>query len=217
MNVQGQESCNPALDRAEYYNDLAQTVFFPVYPVIANEILKKADIDTGQCLDVGSGPGYLSIALATLSNLTVYALDNSRPMRNIAIRNAKKYRLEHRVKPVSGDINEFPFDARSMDLVVSRGTFFFWNDLSRGFFECLRVLKPGGMAYIGDGFGNVRLRDEIVSQMRERSPLWEGEGRGWYAQCDPHMIRSALAAAGIFEYDFIHDESGYWVCFTRNE
>jgi ubiquinone/menaquinone biosynthesis C-methylase UbiE len=207
----------PDQKKAEYYNDIAQTIFFPIYPVIAHQILKNADIDEGSCLDIGSGTGHLAIALATLSDLTVFGLDNSDPMCTIADANVKKYRLERRVRPVFGDVKAIPFDTASMDLVVSRGSFFFWENLSRGFSECMRVLRPGGMAYIGGGFGNARLREEIVVRMRERDPEWEEKRRGWYANCSPHIVRSALAAAGILEYDLIQDDSGYRVCFYKGE
>ena len=216
MNTSCQENNTQTGENAEYYNELAQSVFFPVYPVIAHQILNKANIDTGLCLDVGSGPGHLAIALATLSDLTVFALDNDEPMCRIAEANVAKYRLEQRVRSVFGDVNAIPFETGSINLVVSRGSFFFWENLSRGFSECMRVLRPGGMAYIGGGFGNARLRNEIIVQMRERDPEWENKRRGWYNNCNPHRVRSCLAAAGIFEYDLIEDDSGYWVCFGKS-
>lgn len=215
MNAGGIKNDIQTMERAEYYNDLAQTIFFPTYPVIANQILKKADINTGLCLDAGCGSGHLAIAIATLSNLTVFAMDNARPMCRIAEANVEKYRLHHRVRPVFGDVNAIPFDDASMNLIVSRESFFFWENLSRGFSECKRVLRHGGMAYIGEGFGNARLRDEIIIRMREHDPAWEKKRRGWYANCSPHIVRSALAAAGIFEYDLIVDDTGYWVCFGK--
>jgi ubiquinone/menaquinone biosynthesis C-methylase UbiE len=206
---------DPEKNEAGYYNNLAQTVFFPVYPVIAHQILKKADIDYGLCLDVGSRTGHLSIALATLSDLTVFALDNAEMCR-IAKANVKKYRLERRVKPLYGGVNPLSFDDASIDLVVSRESFFSWESLSRGFSECMRVLRPGGMAYIGDGFGNARLRNEILTRMNGSDPVWVEKRLDNYAKCNPHIIRSAISAAGIFGYDFIQDDSGYWVCFTKS-
>ena len=216
MDAACRENTMQTEERAQYFNELAQTIFFPVYPVIAHQILKKADIDTGLCLDVGSGPGHLAIAIATLSNLTVFALDNDEPMCRIAEANVQKYRLEQRVRTTHGDVNAIPFGNASMNLVVSRGSFFFWKSLSRGFAECLRVLRPGGMAYIGGGFGNERLRDEIAGQMRERDTGWESDKRDRYKRCNPHIVRSALAAAGIFEYDLIDDESGFWIIFKKH-
>jgi len=202
---------------AAEFNEIAQTVFFPIYPVIANQILEKTGIDHGSCLDVGSGPGHLAIAIATLSDLTVYAMDNARPMNRIAMQNIARYRLDQRVYAVLGDVMEIPYDEASMDLVVSRGSFFFWGNLSKGFSECMRVLRPEGTAYIGGGFGNARLRDEISAKMRERDPAWEEKRQGWYRNCSPHIVRAALAAAGIREYDLIEDDSGYWVSFTKKK
>ena len=196
------------------YNEIAQTVFFPIYPVIAHQILKKADIDAGLCLDVGSRTGHLAIAIATLSDLTVFALDNEEMCR-IAEANVEKYRLENRVRPVFGDVNTIPFDTASMDLVISRGLFFFWENLSRGFSECLRVLRPGSMAYIGSGFGNGRLRDEIIARMLERDPAWEKKHRECTERYTPRVVRSALADAGIAKYDLIRDDSGFWICFRK--
>ena len=197
------------------FNEIAQTIFFPIYPVIAHQILKRADRDYGSCLDVGSGPGHLAIALATLSDMQVFAMDNARPMLDIAEANVEKYHLGHRVRPVFGDVHAIPFEDKSMDLVTSRGSFYFWDNLTRGFAECMRVLRPGGMAYIGCGFGSARLRDDILPLMRKRDPAWEGNQQGWYNNCNPPIVRSALAAAGIREYDLIQDDSGYWVIFMK--
>lgn len=198
------------------FNDVAKTIFFPIYPVIAHKILEKTGISTGSCLDIGTGPGHLAIALATLSDLTVYALDNNPAMQKIAETNVAEYRLGRRVRPVPGDVSGLPFGTGSMNLVVSRGSFFFWENLSRGFAECMRVLRPGGMAYIGGGFGNARLRNEIIEKMRSRDPSWEEERRERFRRCSPPVVRSALAGAGITRYDLILDDSGYWVCFGKN-
>lgn len=84
------------------FNEVTETIFFPIYPVITNQILKKADVDAGSCLDVGCGPGHLAISLAALSELKVFAMDNSRPMCRIAKNNVKKYRMERRIRPAFG-------------------------------------------------------------------------------------------------------------------
>jgi ubiquinone/menaquinone biosynthesis C-methylase UbiE len=202
---------------AREYNEFAKTVFAPVYPVIAARILKKCNINKGFCLDVGSGPAHLAIALASFSDLTVYALDNARPMIAIAQENIDGYNLEKRVKPIFGDVSDLPFDDESIDLVVSRSSFFFWQNLPRGFSECLRVLKPGGMASIGWGFGDATLKKEIVSTMRTRDPDWDRSVREGMIRCNPHIVRSSLVAAGIFEYELVNDNSGYWVFFWKGD
>ncbi|NMB77993.1 MAG: class I SAM-dependent methyltransferase [Methanomicrobiales archaeon] len=215
MNALSTTTALQMTDNFRSDNELARSVFFPIFPVIAHQILTKADIDTGFCIDIGSGTGHLAIAIATLSNLTVFALDDSEKAGAIAGANVKQYGLSQRVRPMEGTVNLLPFGTGSVNLAVSRGSFFFWPSLSRGFSECLRVLRPGGLAYIGDGYGNARLQEEVWNQMSKRDPGWQSYQRDLYMRCNPHIIRSALAAAGIFEYELIDNDSGYWIVFRK--
>ncbi len=41
----------------------------------------------------------------------------------------------------------------SVDVVVSRGSFYFWQDRAKGLREVRRILRPGGHAMIGGGLG----------------------------------------------------------------
>lgn len=56
----------PAFDRkgAVQMNEIAQTIFAPIYPVIARQALDITRINRGLCLDIGSGPAMLAIAVA---------------------------------------------------------------------------------------------------------------------------------------------------------
>lgn len=49
-----------------------------VYVKVAKEILAKAGIDEGYCIDLGCGEGELALALARQSKLTIYAVDPDR-------------------------------------------------------------------------------------------------------------------------------------------
>lgn len=146
--------------------------------------------------------------------MTVFALDNAEPVCRIAKENIARYDLARRVKVAPGDVAALPFADRSVDRVASRGSFFFWDDLTRGFSECLGVLKPGSMACIGGGFGNAHLRDEIAAKMRERDPAGETNRQGWAQNCSPPKVRATLAA-GIPVYDLVQDDSGCWVMFRK--
>src|SRR5208337_2959340 len=76
-------------DDARQYDEFTKTTFTRIYPVIANQILDRTGITTGTCLDVGSGPAPLAIAVALLSNLRVTALDSSREMHTLAVQNVR--------------------------------------------------------------------------------------------------------------------------------
>ena len=46
-----------------------------------------------------------------------------------------------------------------MDLVVSRGSIWFWDNPGKALKEIYRILKPGGKAYIGGGKGSPENRE----------------------------------------------------------
>ncbi len=155
------------------YEVIARKVFAPIYPVIAAEILKKTGISKGKCLDMGTGPGYLGLEIARITSLEVWLADISPEMLAYAQQNIMNRKLDRQVHTVWADVHQLPFADESIDLVVSRGSVFFWDDLHRAFSEIYRVLKPNGMTYIGGGFGSEKLKRDIERKMRELDEKWE--------------------------------------------
>ena len=114
---------------------------------IANDVVAK--IGSGTILDLGSGPGYLSIEIARRSpNLQVYGLDLSRQMIKIAERHARGV---DNARFVFGNAAKIPFEDSSIDLVISTGASHHWKSPRLIFEECYRVLKNGQEAWIYDG------------------------------------------------------------------
>lgn len=154
------------------FNNLAKTVFTPVNPVIARQIVDRCKIKMGTCIDIGSGPALLTLALAEITDLSIYALDISEDMYEIAKENIETARLSGRIIPIVGDVHDMPFDDNTADLIMSRGSVFFWDDLADAFKEIYRVLKPDGRGYIGGGFGTAELRAKITEEMEKRDVNW---------------------------------------------
>lgn len=199
---------------AHEFDEIARNVFAPAYPLLASQIIAKTGITTGTCLDLGSGGGYLGLALAGTTALRVCLLDESGDMREIAAANIAARNLEGRVRAIKGDVHEIPLPDASMDLVVSRGSLFFWHDLPRAFREVRRVLAPGGQAYLGGGFGSSQLRDQIVANMRQRIPEWMPK---FDRKRDEMDYGDALGKAGIRDYAIRRDESGFWITFRKQD
>ena len=194
---------------------IANTIFSPIYPVIASQILANTSIHTGKALDVGTGPGHLATALAEASELEVAALDNSEEMIQICTDRIIEKGLAGRVRTAHGDVCAIPFDDESFDLIVSRGSWFFWEDLPKGLTEIYRVLKPGGKTYIGGGFGTASLKKQIVSAMKEKEPDFENGIKERVLSRSPDIVASALNKACVHNYSIIDDESGFWLMMVR--
>lgn len=103
-------------------------------------------------LEVGCGPGHLSIQLARDHGLEVTGLDLDPAMIELAGRNAERAGVLEERDPsfVVGDVAALPFTDGSFDLVVSTMSMHHWTDPAAGLVEIGRVLAPGGRALIWD-------------------------------------------------------------------
>ena len=155
------------------------------------------------------------MALAQESELKLFAFDASPMMLEIAYEHITDAGLVKRVVPVLGDVHDIPFEDNSIDLIVSRGSWFFWDNLDLAFKDMYRVLSPGGMTYIGGGFGNVQLKEAIHAAMAEKDPEFSKGVSNRMMRNNPDRIRNELEKAGIRTYDLIQDDSGFWLIIRK--
>ncbi|WP_298667984.1 class I SAM-dependent methyltransferase [uncultured Methanofollis sp.] len=193
------------------FDRIATRIFSPLYPVIAERLLLWSGKRDGLCVDLGTGPGLLAIALARTSGMDVLALDLSAEMLGFAGGHIRDAGLEDRVFPLLGDVHTLPFRDGTVDLFVSRGSIFFWEDRVRAFAETYRALAPGGVAYLGGSFGTKALKEEIFQKMREVNPDWDRDVGRRSGRADPAALLSDLARAGLFSARIKEDEAGFWV------
>lgn len=66
-------------------------------------------------------------------------------MHTIAKQNIENEGLNHQIFPLIADIHELPFKEGFTDLIISRGSMFFWEDKKQCFREIYHVLKPYGV------------------------------------------------------------------------
>ncbi|KUO78237.1 MAG: methyltransferase [Desulfosporosinus sp. BRH_c37] len=193
------------------FDKVAREVFAPIYPVIAEQIKLKTGITRGKCLDLGCGGGYLSIALARITGLNIHLLDVSQEMLDIAASNIAENGLEARMQTLLADVQEIPLKDKSVDLIISRGSIFFWEDQQKAFEEIYRVLTPGGVAYIGGGFGTVELKKQIFAEMEKRDKNWNEESRKRIGKHAIENFREKLQNAKIEVFELNRDDTGLWI------
>ena len=145
----------------ETFDIVATALFKNVYRLLARQIYGDFGINEGVCIDVGSGPCGLSIELAKITDLQFFALDIDPAVFPIARRKLNEARLMHRFSLVTGDAQNMPFKDGLADLIISRGSFLFWDDQVAGFREVYRVLKPGGIAFVGGGMGRFLPQEDL--------------------------------------------------------
>jgi SAM-dependent methyltransferase len=108
--------------------------------------------DGARVLEVGCGPGRLSIRLAHRYGLDVIGFDLDPAMIERARANAERSQDgdERRPEFLVGDVASLAFPDGSFDLVVSTLSMHHWADPTAGLAEIGRVLRPGGRALVWD-------------------------------------------------------------------
>ena len=200
------------LIKAEEFDRKIKGTILPAFPAVVEQIIENCGILEGTCIDIGSGTALLSIELARKTALTIHALEKAPAMFEVGMRNIKKEGLEGRIKPVLGDAHSMPFDDEFADLIVSRGSYHFWGDKAQVFKEIYRVLKPGGAAFIGGGFGHGHSLERLETMVKLRDCSLAEDTRYYYS---PEKIRAAIDLAGIPDYRIIYDETGLWAYIRK--
>lgn len=139
------------IGNAVAYDEMSRLVLGSFFGPIAADIAAAAP-DGARVLEVGCGPGHLSIRLARQHGLDVTGLDLDPAMIERARANADRSEDGDERWPsfLVGDVAALPFPDESFDLVVSTMSMHHWADPTAGMAEIDRVLRPGASALIWD-------------------------------------------------------------------
>lgn len=203
-------------DKADF-NKRVKEVLSPVYPLLADYFLQQSGVREGICLDVGTGNGYMGLALAEKSDLTVRLIDVDPEMLGFAEENIKARQLSDRVETLRANVEALPFRDNYAQLIVSRGSVFFWEDQVKGFNEVYRVLAPDGMAFIGGGFATRELMEDIGRQMKDIYPGWEGHLAEKIGPAAPDRFREILRKTDIpaANVEIMYDIVNLWIVIKK--
>ena len=142
---------------AVVYDALSRFLLGSLVERIAADVAAVAP-DGARLLEIGCGPGHLSIRLARQHQFDVTGLDLDPAMIARARANADHPRNSDQRRPslLVGNVAALAFPASSFDLVVSTLSMHHWADPAAGLAEIGRVLRPGARALIWDFRPGVR-------------------------------------------------------------
>lgn len=204
------------LHNAIEFDKIAQEIFFPIYAVIASDALNRTGITSGRLLDIGCGGGHLGLSvLKAAPDMTGILLDSDPEAIAIADARISDWELRDKAVAVHGKAEAIPLADGSVDLIVSRGSIHFWDDIDAAFSEILRVLASGGATYIGSGMGNKRLSQEIAKKMKIINPEWPGCVHRISKGHSVEDYRAILENHGVNYEILSSEEKGKWTIIVK--
>jgi SAM-dependent methyltransferase len=168
----------------------------PVYAPLARQIIEDFGLaeKNGIGIDLGGGPGTLILELCKGTRMHWINADINPHFFPYFLNRAEKNGVGHRVSAIFADAHSLPFRDNFADVLVSRGCFFFWEDKPLAFSEIFRVLKPGGVAYVGRGMA----RDFPVDKAQAiREKQKDSSDLDYSPEQTANELRIALNEAGI--------------------
>jgi ubiquinone/menaquinone biosynthesis C-methylase UbiE len=192
----------------EDYSKNAAKRMMPAYLSVAQQVAEDYSKGAKNCLDLGCGPGELTLEVAKASGMEMTGLDIEPEGIELAIANAKEAGLDARTHWVAADVHALPFPDNSFDVVMSRGSINFWRDQVTALHEIMRVLKPGGVAFLGGGSGRFMATD--TAQRTGAMPNM----RGFNFPFRIDNTEALMARAGIADYRHL-TEGGSWIEFHK--
>jgi len=201
------------------------------YPTVAEDVIAFCG-DQGDrvWVDLGTGPGGLGLALVEkVSGGTMVLMDPNADALRRALDAARRRGIASRAVAVIGSAESIPLPDESVDVVVSRGSLYFWKDRAQGLREIWRILRPGGRAMIGGGLGSAYppwARQEFIRRRRESVAAKGPEAVREFAEArSPETFRHLAAEAGLPRFEVIGEGGlgadepntgiGIWLRFTK--
>ena len=203
------------LDQEYGFDWVAQNIFYPIYPVIAEDILRRIPRQEGTLIDVGCGSGHLGLALLEKTCYQGYFVDINPTALELGRTHAKERGLASRCKFLQQDVHAMQFPDNFAHLIISRGSYLFWADLEGALREIYRVLAPGGRTYIGGGMGSSALAQAITPQMQSIMPGWPKGPLKRSEAISTQSLRDMLERNSI-PYEMVENsEQGRWILIEK--
>lgn len=141
----------------EELNGIQRTTWAKLLTEEIDEVFSDCDRDSIKILDIGAGPGFLSIIMSE-QGYTVNAADFSDEMLLKARENANNNGIKLTV--FKENAQKLSFDDATYDVIVARNLTWNLPDPKAAYSQWLRVLKPSGLMLIFDANWYSYLCDE---------------------------------------------------------
>ncbi|WP_430969455.1 class I SAM-dependent methyltransferase [Serratia nevei] len=184
------------------YNEFVQKYQLHIYPMLAERMQRLfTECNVNRTLDLGIGPGDLTVFFAKQNVGQIDGLDINPFMLALANKKIASHDLSDRVKLVQGDVHSLPYPDACFDLVFSYSCFHHWEDPIQGLKECVRILKEGGALYLVDSYSDVKALLPQFQQQLDEYSYREIVKKAIEESIETSTIEQFLACASMSSYE----------------
>ena len=184
----------------------------PVYPYLARHIQELYGHREGEVLEIGPFSGVIfSLMKEGVGNRFVIASFPS-GMGEFFTEQAEKEDVTGTVEVAESDPSLKGIEDKTVDLAVFRGAFFFPALFNADLGAVYRVLKPGGLAFVGGGFGKYTPNSVILSLGRRSRELNLDIGK---VEISEQTLRQHITESRLAAHAKVIDEGGLWVLIQK--
>ena len=186
----------------------------PVRPFLARQIEELYGSQEGEILEIGPFSGLIFFLAQDNIGCNHSIAAFPKEMIPLYEKEARERGLERRVKIVESDSSLANIAECSVDLAIFRGALFFPALFKVDFQAIYRILRTGGIAFVGGGFGKYT-PDEVIRRIGKRSEQLNaalGRVRITVESVRDQLRISGLEGEGKCE---IITEGGLWVLMNK--
>lgn len=205
------------------YAAFADAVFAPLFPWLFTDLERHVGARLrGSVVDLGCGPGHLAVEVVRGRPESLLLVDRDRTAVLNALERVGRANAGASDRPGGerlhgcvGDADHLPLRAGCCDVVYSRGSVMFWAEPATAFAGIHRVLRPGGVAMIGGGFG-ISTPPEVIADVDARRARWQAEHgeSGHVPRVDVDMLAATMGRIGS-PPEVIAARRGFWLVWRR--
>ncbi len=201
------------------YDDIVSTMLERCAPFSDGS---SFSIEQAHILDVGCGPGGMTLALLRQTRVaSVSLLDLRKEGLERAADRIHSHDGDLPVHLLQADVHAIPVKDNQFDFIFSRGSQRFWEDQRTAFSELRRVLKKGGIAYIGGGRGSTAFQELRLREDGEWCATVQEQERRFLRTLPMHILDDAAYEAlfnawGDRYHIFSHTGDGHWFCWQKS-
>ncbi len=197
-------------NKLEYIRSINK-LWVDVYPFLTDAIMEKYNGDSGRVLEIGPFSGGITMELAKRSSKMEFSIYTwGENVKHYIDEEIKKAKLKERVKVYIGSSKTPNCLEHCFDLIISRGALFFLD--SNLIKETYRIMCPGGLGYIGGGYG-YKTPQTLIQKIHDKSHwLNQQLGKTWVSK---DLLENLLRDLRLFNRCHIEETGGLWVILRK--